>query len=77
MAWAVHARNDDGLLPRGTARDVSTGGMFIRTSRPHPVGAVLEFELRPGDALPAIAAAAAAGVRLGIEPLHPMYAGKR
>ena len=37
------------------AANVSTGGMFIRTARPHPVGSVFEFELRPASDRPHIA----------------------
>ncbi len=36
------------------ATNVSSGGMFIRTRRPHPVGSVFEFELRPGGGRPSI-----------------------
>ena len=37
------------------ASNVSTGGMFVRSARPHPVGSVFEFELRLADDLPPIA----------------------
>ncbi len=37
------------------AANLSTGGMFIRTRRPHPVGSVFEFELRLTDDRPPIA----------------------
>ena len=29
VAWGVHVRNDDGLLPRGVVRDVSTGAYSV------------------------------------------------
>ena len=35
--------------------NLSNGGIFIRTQRPHPVGSVFEFELRPGRDLPLLA----------------------
>ena len=34
--------------------NVSTGGMFIRTARPHPVGSVFEFQLGMGDGGPPV-----------------------
>jgi uncharacterized protein (TIGR02266 family) len=37
------------------AANVSSGGMFIRTRRPHPVGSVFEFEFRLGSDRPLIA----------------------
>ncbi len=37
------------------AANVSTGGMFIRTRNPHPVGAVFEFRFHLGDNQPLLA----------------------
>ena len=37
------------------ASNLSTGGMFIRTRRPHPVGSVFDFELSLADDRPLIA----------------------
>ena len=47
--------NHLGEFVDGLAANLSTGGMFIRTRRPHPVGSVFEFEFRPGTHQPLIA----------------------
>ncbi len=53
-AIALRFKHFDDFIDELSA-NVSTGGMFIRTRHPHPIGSVFEFELRLGEELPLIA----------------------
>ena len=61
------------------AANLSTGGMFIRTRQPHPVGSVFEFELRLAGDQPLIAGKAQVAWirRRGEAPEEPAGMGVR
>ena len=52
-AIGLRFRHFDDFVEEPVA-NVSSGGMFVRTRSPHPVGSVFEFELRLGPDLPLI-----------------------
>lgn len=73
VAWGVHARDQDGLLPRGMARDVSTTGMFFELSSELPKrGARLMLRIFPAGSSRYLDLAAT--VRwAGFSPRHQCY----